>query len=293
MVIDLESNLYPKILKKIEDAPKRLYVEGNVENLNTHCFAVVGSRKGTEYGKKWCKIFVEELIQYDLTIVSGMAIGTDTIAHQQVLKLGGRTIAVLPCGLENIYPKENMRLYQQILQNGGTVITEYRPEEKADSHKFLQRNRIVTGLSIAALVVEAAYRSGTSVTAKLAKAQNKEVFCIPGNLDQPKSRGTNHLIKEFAKIAISPKDIVSQYKFLHKTKKIQNKEKQADELKEMAKEDRDIYQWITQKPIDINDIVRLSNRNLKEVIPKLTMLELEGKIKKVAGNQYIRGDGYS
>ena len=253
---------------------------------------MVGSRNCTQYGEKWCQIFVEELIQYDLTIVSGMAKGMDTIAHRQAIQLGGRTIAVLPCGLKNIYPKENLNLYKEIIQGGGTIITEYLPEEKADSNKFLQRNRIVSGLSIAILVVEAAYRSGTSVTAKMAKMQNRDVFCIPGSLDYPKSKGTNNLIKDFAKLVTSPKDITCNYEFLHKTKKIQKDFKQAQKREEISSQYRDIFQWITEKPIDINDIARLSHMNLKEIIPKLTMLELEGKIKKVPGNQYIRGDFY-
>lgn len=179
MIIDIENDLYPRMLKEIIDAPERLYVEGNVENLNKKCLAVVGSRNCTEYGKKWCNIFVKELLQYDLTIVSGMAIGIDAVAHMAALKSGGRTIAVLPCGLGNIYPEENITLYKKIIQKGGTVITEYPFDKKASSNKFLERNRIVSGLSIATLVIEAAYRSGTSVTAKLANSQNRDVFCIP------------------------------------------------------------------------------------------------------------------
>lgn len=179
MVIDLESEFYPEMLKKIKDSPNRLYVVGNYKILNTNCLAIVGSRSCTEYGKKWCKMFVEEFVKYDLTIVSGMAIGIDTVAHNTAINTGGKTIAVLPCGLKNIYPKENINLYKKIIENGGAIITEYNLNEKANSNKFLERNRIVSGLSIATLVVEAAYRSGTSVTAKLAKSQDRDVFCIP------------------------------------------------------------------------------------------------------------------
>lgn len=178
-LIKLRDNLYPIRLREIKEAPKKLYVEGDIKNLNNECIAIVGSRKCTEYGKKWCKVFVKELVKYGITIVSGMAIGIDTIAHDTAIKSGGKTIAVLPCGLKNIYPKENNGLYKKIISNGGTVITEYEPDKKASSKNFLERNRIVSGLSIALLVVEAAYRSGTSVTAKLAKEQNREVFCIP------------------------------------------------------------------------------------------------------------------
>lgn len=178
-IIEFKDENYPKKLIKIDNAPKKLYIEGNIENLNTNCLAVIGSRKCTDYGKKWCEIFVKELIKYDLTIVSGMALGIDMIAHNTAIDESGKTIAVLPCGLNNIYPEENENLYKKIIKNNGTVITEYSPTNKASSNKFLERNRIVSGLSIATLVVEAAYRSGTSVTAKLAKSQNRDVFCIP------------------------------------------------------------------------------------------------------------------
>ena len=180
--VKLVDSEYPKRLRDIKDAPKKLYVEGNVKILNTNSIAVVGSRNCTPYGERWCKKFIKELVKYDITIVSGMAIGIDTIAHDTALKYGGKTIAVLPSGLDNIYPSKNKNLYKQIINNGGTVITEYPPEEKADSKKFLERNRIVSGLSMGILVVEAAHRSGTSVTARLANSQNRDVFCIPRKL---------------------------------------------------------------------------------------------------------------
>lgn len=178
-VIKKEDGCYPYLLRLIENAPEKLYVEGDVSNLNTNCIAVVGSRSCTEYGKKWCEFFVRELVKYDLTIVSGMAVGIDRIAHETAMECGGKTIAVLPCGLKKIYPEENRDLYKNILLSGGSVMTEYGLEEVADSNKFLERNRIVSGLSLATLVVEAATRSGTSVTAQIANSQNRNVFCIP------------------------------------------------------------------------------------------------------------------
>ena len=178
-IIGVNDNDYSNMLKKLKRPPKKLYIEGNSEIINTNCIGIVGSRDCTEYGEKWCKFFVEELVKYGLTIVSGMALGIDSIAHNTAINAGGNTIAVFPSGLDNIYPEENMYLYKKILKNGGTVITEYEPNEEADSKKFLKRNRIVSGLSIGILVIEAAYRSGTSVTAKYAKKQGRDVFCIP------------------------------------------------------------------------------------------------------------------
>ena len=285
-VIELENKLYPKILKNIKKTPKKLYINGNLDILNSNCIAIVGSRKNTKYGEKWCKKFAQEFIKYNLTIVSGMALGIDKIAHKTAIRNGGKTIAVLPSGLENIYPEENLELYNEIILNGGCVISEYEPKIKASSKKFLERNRIVSGLSLGTVVIEAAYRSGTSVTAKIAKEQGRDVFCIPGSLDNPKSIGTNNLIKEFAKIVTSPKDVINNYNFLHKIEVNSNtlvKEQIPEEYKK-------IYSLITDIPININDIAKKSLLELREVSSKLTMLELDGKVVKLPGNMYIRGD---
>lgn len=279
-VINIDENEYPRVLRKIENPPKKLYVEGDEKILNSNCIAVVGSRKNTKYGEKWCKKFVKELVKYDLKIVSGMALGIDLIAHKEAIKKGGKTIAVLPSGLKKIYPKENIKLYEEIILNGGCVISEYEPYEEAESKKFLERNRIVSGISIGCLVVEAAYRSGTSVTAKLAKDQKSDVFCIPGSLDNSKSIGTNKLIKDFAKLVTSPEDIIKNYEFLHKIELKKSKEKEENEILKM----------ITEDPINIDDIVKLSHKNIKEIISEITILELDGKIERLPGNMYIRGE---
>lgn len=285
-VIELENKLYPKILKNIKKVPKKLYINGNLEILNSNCIAIVGSRKNTKYGEKWCKKFAQEFIKYNLTIVSGMALGIDKIAHKTAIRNGGKTIAVLPSGLENIYPEENLELYNEIILNGGCVISEYEPKINASSKNFLERNRIVSGLSLGTVVIEAAYRSGTSVTAKIAKEQGRDVFCIPGSLDNPKSIGTNNLIKEFAKIVTSPKDVINNYNFLHKIEV--NSNTLVEE--QIPEEYKKIYSLITDIPININDIAKKSLLELREVSSKLTMLELDGKVVKLSGNMYIRGD---
>ena len=285
-VIELENKLYPKILKNIKKAPKKLYINGNLDILNSNCIAIVGSRKNTKYGEKWCKKFAQEFIKYNLTIVSGMALGIDKIAHKTAIRNGGKTIAVLPSGLENIYPEENLELYNEIILNGGCVISEYEPKINASSKNFLERNRIVSGLSLGTVVIEAAYRSGTSVTAKIAKEQGRDVFCIPGSLDNLKSIGTNNLIKEFAKIVTSPKDVINNYNFLHKI--VVNSNTLVEE--QISEEYKKIYSLITDIPININDIAKKSLLELREVSSKLTMLELDGKVVKLPGNMYIRGD---
>lgn len=285
-IIEFEDKLYPENLRKIDNPPKKIYANGNVEILNSNCISIIGSRKNTKYGEKWCEKFVKEFVKYDLKIVSGMALGIDKIAHSSAIKYGGKTIAVLPSGFEKVYPRENLNLYNQIILNGGCVISEYEPEVEAISKRFLERNRIVSGLSIATVVVEAAYRSGTSVTAKMAQRQGRDVFCIPGSLDNPKSMGTNNLIKEFAKIAISPENIINNYNFLHKKEVTQN----ILNVEEVPKEYREIYSLITEVPININEITKKCHLELKEVSSRLTMLELDEKIVKLPGNMYIRGD---
>ena len=285
-IINIDDNLYPKKLKEIKNPPKQIYVNGDEKILNSNCIAVIGSRKNTEYGEKWCTKFVKELVKYDLSIVSGMAMGIDTIAHKTTIKYGGKTIAVLPSGFEKIYPKENINLYKKIIDNGGCVISEYMPLKEANGKQFLERNRIVSGLSIGILIIEGAYRSGTSVTAKIANKQEKDVFCIPGSLDNPKSIGTNKLIKEFANLVTTPNDIINKYKFLNKF----GVRKNIIEVEKNKNANEGLYGLITEKPININEIIKKYNRNVNEVIYELTILEIEGKILKLPGNMYVRGE---
>ena len=166
-------------MQQIKDAPNILWYEGDISLLNKNAIAIIGARKCTKYGEVWCEKFTKELLNYNLIVVSGMANGIDSIAHKTALKYGGKTIAVLPSGLKNIYPKSNESLYNKIIQNGGLVVSEYEQNTKANSRYFIERNRIVSGLSIGVLVIEAAYRSGTSITASIAKMQGRKVFCIP------------------------------------------------------------------------------------------------------------------
>ena len=153
-IIEYASDAYPKRLRYIKNPPSRLYVEGNPEILNEIGIAVIGSRTNTQYGEKMCKKFVKNLVEYNINIISGLAYGIDGIAHKTCLKNSGKTIAVLPSGLNNIYPAEHRELAQIIIDNGGVVISEYENNVKTDSKKFLERNRIVAGLGIGTLVVE-------------------------------------------------------------------------------------------------------------------------------------------
>lgn len=201
-------------MKQIKNNPKKLYYKGNIDLLNSNIIAIIGSRANSLYGEQLAKKFAKELVRQNITIVSGMAIGIDTIAHKAVLEEKGNTIAVLPCGFNYIFPEENRELFNDIINNNGLVLSEYPPNEKANSSKFLERNRIVSGLSIGILIIESAFRSGTSVTARLAIEQNRKIFVPPHELGDKNGVGINKLLKNGAILITETKDIIDNYKFL-------------------------------------------------------------------------------
>ena len=253
--------------------------------MKTNIISIIGSRVCSENGIKLAQQFSRGLIYQGITIASGMAVGIDTIAHRTTLEERGKTIAVLGNGLEHIFPKRNIQLYQQIIQKDGLVITEYPPEEKAKSQNFLERNRIVSGLALGILVVEAMYRSGTSVTARLAKQQGRKVFALPHEVNDKNGIGTNRLIQEGAKIVTCTEDVIKEFPFL--SYKIPPKEKEI-EIRERRKicenkEYNEIYQFITESPISLSDLYGKSSKNIAEINNILLMLELNEYIKKVAG----------
>ena len=287
--ITLENNNYPEQLRKIENPPKQLYLEGNIKLLNVPGIAIIGSRECTKYGEKMAKRFSKELSLYGLTIISGMAKGIDSFAHIGCIEGTGTTIAVLPSGLNNIYPQENKKLFKDILENGGLIVTEYEENEKADSKNFLERNRIVSGLAIGTLVVEGGHRSGTSVTAKLTKKQEKNIFCIPSSLENKKGITPNKLIKEGAFLVTEVEDIISKYPELE-LKKIEVNKKYNTKFKKevfVNEEFKAIYNCLdNEESTHINEISKKLNLNINEVSYKLMMLELEDKIVSLPGNNY-------
>lgn len=279
-IIERTNKLYPKKLLEIKDAPKKLYVIGNEKLLNKNSIAIVGSRECTPYGVKCAKEFAGKISQKDICIVSGMAIGIDTAAHKGALKEKGKTIAVLGAGFNNIYPEENIELFNKILENDGLIVTEYPPEFKVDLGNFPYRNRIISGLSMGTLVVEAKHRSGSTVTARYARKQVRKVFSIPSNIDLKTGVGTNRLIQEGAKLVTCVQDILEEF----------NIYEQAEELKEIEveKEFLEIYNAISYMPININLIAKKCNLNISQVTQKLLIMEIKGYIKEVPGNEYVR-----
>lgn len=223
--------------------------------------------------------FAKDLSFQGLTITSGMAVGIDSCAHYGALEANGNTIAVLGSGFNNIYPKENIPLYNKILDNNGLVVSEYSPNTKYKSEYFLKRNRIVSGLSIGVLVVEAAYRSGTSVTASLARSQGKKVFCVPHNLNDKHGVGINRLIQSGSIVATCVKDIVKQYDFLKYKEPINNKIKEVTKVK-IEPQFLEIYNLLIGPPLNITQICNKCNKSVQFINNALIILELNGNITK-------------
>ena len=285
--IEYASDLYPRKLKYIQNPPSRLYVEGNVEALNEIGIAVIGSRTNSKYGEKMCKKFVKDLVEYNINIISGLAYGIDSIAHKTCLKNGGKTIAVLPSGLKNIYPAEHRELAQTIINNGGALVSEYEDNVQADYKKFLERNRIVAALGIGTLVVEGGARSGTSVTAKYTMQNEMPVFCIPSSLENIKGKTTNELIQNGAKLITNVNDIFNYYSDIIFEKKSINPK---DIFLDIPIELRKVYQAINDIPQDVNEIARKTGLSIGEVNYKTMLLQLDNKIKELPGQRFVKND---
>lgn len=274
LVINIKDKLYPHRLKKIKNAPTQLYVEGNYKLLNSDSIAIIGTRKCTEYGKKYAAKFAKEISKNGLCVVSGLATGIDTIAHINSMNELGNTIAVIGSGFKHLYPEENTILFNQILEGGGCIVSEYSPETEMDKSYFPERNRIISGLALGVLVVEAPYRGGSTITAKHAQTQGKKVFCIPNKLDESTGYSTNLLIQNGATLVMEPADILQYY---------------IDEKQQFVPlEYQEIYNLIGTLPVSANEIAKQTNKKISEIVQILGMLELEGYIKSITGNKYIR-----
>ena len=285
IAIEYFDSRYPEQLRELKKPPSRLYAKGDVQLLNGFGIAVIGSRKNTQYGERMCKKFVKNLVDFNINIISGLAEGIDSIAHTTCLKNSGKTIAILPSGLENIYPSKNRKLANEIVEKGGLLLSEYESHVKADSNKFLERNRIVAGLAKGTLVVEGGIRSGTSVTARYTLQSGKPVFCIPSSIENIKGITPNELIKKDGKLVTQVKDILD---FFSDIKFVCQKKKEADIYIDIPKDLLDVYKVITNTPKDANDIAKLLEKSVSEVNYKLTLLQLEDRIIQISGKGYIR-----
>lgn len=285
MKVNFENKEYPEHLRNIKKPPKQLYVLGDENILNEPCIAIIGSRICTPEGAKLAEVFAKELSKNGICIVSGMAKGIDTAAHIGALKAGGKTIAVLGGGFNHIFPEENKGLFKKIIENGGAVLSEYKENTKPSQNGFVQRNRIVSGLSMGVLIIEAKYRSGTSITANFARSQGRKIFCIPHSLEQKEGIGTNRQIKNGAKLVTTPQEIIDELKIA--TKKIENIEKEI-EIVDIAEEYMPVYKYISKKPINIDEICKKAKMEISRVNYILTMLELEGYIEQLPGKFFVK-----
>lgn len=269
---------FPQKLKNIKPIVKHIYVEGNLENLNQFGIAIIGSRNSSKQGEKLTREFTKKLVENGINIISGLAIGIDTIAHKSCIQYGGKTIAVIGSGLKHIYPEENYELYKNILESGGTVITEYSPEELPDSKNFPARNRIVSALSEGILVVEGKYRSGTTITGKYGLKQGKEVFCIPHGIENNYGEGPNSLIKQGAKLVSMPNEIIET--FMKKGVTFENKSKKQKRYKD------EILKILSEEILTKEEIAIKTGKSISEINQRITILELEEKITQENGKGY-------
>jgi len=300
-IIKINDEEYPENLRKIKNPPKQLYVKGNIENLKETGIAVIGTRHCTIYGRKMCRIFANNLVGYNLNIISGLAVGIDGCAHRACIEAKGKTIAVLPSGFNNIFPKENEELVNRILEAGGNIVTEYSSDFEKTADSCRERNRIISGLAIGTLVVEAGTNSGTSITVRNTIEQNKKAFCIPASLINLKGIGTNEMIKKNqAKLVTNVEDIIKEFPELKlqkksdfefaeidkkKTKK-QKEDKQPQNL-EIEEENKELYNLLTHNAKEVDEIARELNKPISEISYKLTMLELQGAVKELPGKKFI------
>ena len=255
-IINKDDKEYPEQLRAIKNAPNTLYTLGDINNFKENCIAVVGSRSMTEYGKNVTKEIVKDLTRAGVCIVSGMATGIDTVAHTTCLDNGGKTIAVLGSGLNRIFPPENTNLFNRIVNNNGLVITEYPENQIAQKQFFAIRNRIISGLSLATLVIEATYRSGTSITAQFALKQNRKLLCIPNSIGNKNSAGILNWLKKGAKLVTNADEILQEVglkssnyntentKYLNKQREIN--EIEFENLKGEPKITKQIYYYIKE-----------------------------------------------
>ena len=284
-IITFSDSDYPSLLRHIHDPPPVLYVRGKVhgDSLN---IAIVGSRNPTSYGRTVTERLSGDLAQRGFTVVSGMARGIDAAAHIGALATEGKTVAVLGSGMGTIYPAENKRLFYRIAESGA-VISEFPFLTPPEAHNFPVRNRIISGLSLGTVIVEATHRSGSLITARLAAEQGREVFAVPGSITSFKSMGTHRLIKQGAKLVEHVEDILEELNLDQPIPSIDTKEKPAIQL---TPEEKKILNELSPYPIHIDKLVRNLSLSAAQVSSLLLQLELKGLVTQSPGKLFTRSE---
>lgn len=280
--LDPKTAAFPARLQLIADPPKQLYISGEplTELLARPCLAVVGSRAVSPYGKQVTEMLVQAAAQAGVVIISGLALGVDSIAHRSALAVKGSTIAVLPAGIEQIYPYSHKRLAEQIVTEAGTLVSEYTGAGSPHKHQFIARNRLIAGLADAVLITEAAERSGSLHTAQFALEDGKDVLTVPGNITNKGSGGTNNLIKVGANPVASAQDLLDYFGLGTKEQTV---------LVGGSKEEQIIFTLLQQGITEGSELLAQSQLSAAEFNQNLTTLEITGRIKPLgAGHWALR-----
>jgi DNA processing protein len=287
-IITIDDPCYPALLQNIHDPPPLLYVLGDPEMLDCRGIAMVGSRAASTYGRSVAEQLAEGLAKQGFTIISGLALGVDTKSHKGALAAGGKTIAVLGCGLDVVYPPGNHLLYKEIV-GSGAVVSEYPLGTQPDHFRFPARNRLISGLSLGVVVVEATKRSGSLITANHALEQGREVFAVPGRIDSVKSTGSHALLQEGAKLVFNINDIIEELPPVISDQVIENTlEDDGNALPSvtLSPEEEKIYLFLDVYPSSIDEIVRQCGLTPQKANELLLMLELKGVIESLPGKSY-------
>ncbi len=274
---------YPKLLKEISSPPILLYLRGNTDLLKEKSIGVVGTRTPSSYGRAAVDMLVPQLSGWGLTIVSGLAQGIDALAHLATLKCGGKTIGVLGCGVDEIYPKMNEPVAAEMLKRNNLIVSEYPIGTEAFKQNFPARNRIIAGLSLGTLVIESKIDGGALITAKHALEANREVFALPGPITHATSAGTNKLLQDGAKVVLCAEDILQELNL----KKLSAEEKIRVNLDKLTAEEKSIVSLIQTEPTHIDKIIQITKLKPHVVSSVLTGLELNGFIKNTGGQIYV------
>jgi len=283
-LITIDSAEYPEPLKNIYDPPPFFFCDGDMDCLLSPAIAMVGSRSLSVYGRMMAEKLARDLATAGFTVVSGFARGIDTICHRTAIEAGGKTAAVFGCGLDIIYPPENKGFYRNLVLNG-CAISEFFLREKPDPKYFPRRNRIISGLSLGVLVIEAGRKSGALLTATHALEQGREVFAVPGNINSRSSAGTNSLIKQGAKLVTCVEDILEELKFLVSPRTAAQSDERA---KNLSGDYRKIYDILGNQPIQIDNLARAAGLSISEIMEILLELELNGHIRQLSGKMFVK-----
>lgn len=273
---------YPQLLKSLPDAPPLLYIRGTLIPQDSRAIAVVGTRKSSVYGRDATHMLCSELARNNVTVVSGLALGIDTAAHRAALQGGGRTLAVLGCGIDRIYPNENQKLAEEIDQRGA-LISEFPIGTPPEGRNFPRRNRVISGLSLGVLVVEAPEKSGAILTANVAAEQGREIFAVPGSIFNASSRGTNRLIQDGAKLVLTAKDVLDEFNLAHG---VMQTRISTERIAPANPTEERILDFLSADPIHIDDLARLSGIPISTLSSTLTILELKGLARTTGYMQY-------